>query len=454
MRATSRFVASLGKSFLLLLAISLTPAAISAQDLEDGLYANMETNKGLITLRLFYKRVPRTVANFVGLAEGSKEWKDPITGEEKKSAFYDGLPFHRVIDDFMIQGGDPLGTGTGGPGYRFADEFHPELRHDKPGILSMANAGPDTNGSQFFITHKETPWLDNKHSIFGEVIEGMEVVNEIKQGDSITKVRILRQGKEAEAFDPVTIAENADAAREALAEQNRKELPEPTTETDPARVPAADQAAVDRVALEMLVIAYQGARVPKQNIYYDLEGARAVSTQLVDLARRQGADFTALTDEFTDLPEQTQIPMIEQANPQLPPFLRSAFFLEEGQISDPIETPLGFLILKRVPLELVTASHVLISYQGASRSQQTRSKAEAQALAEQLLNEIRDGRDLAEVAREHSDGPSGPQGGQLGEFPRGMMVPEFDAAVFALQAGEVGDLVETPFGYHIIQRDK
>ena len=141
--------------------------------------AHIETSKGEIVLELFDKDAPGTVDNFVGLATGTKEFTDPKTGQKTKRPFYDGLVFHRVIDGFMLQGGCPLGTGTGGPGYKFADEFNAKLRHAKPGILSMANAGPGTNGSQFFVTLAATPWLDNKHSVFGEVVEGMDVVNKI-----------------------------------------------------------------------------------------------------------------------------------------------------------------------------------------------------------------------------------------------------------------------------------
>jgi peptidyl-prolyl cis-trans isomerase A (cyclophilin A) len=143
------------------------------------LHAHFTTSEGSFKARLFDDEVPKTVANFTGLAEGSKEWTDPRTGRKTNTRYFDGTVFHRVIDGFMIQGGDPLGQGTGGPGYTFADEFSPKLRHDRAGLLSMANRGPNTNGGQFFITLAATPWLDNKHSIFGEVVEGMDVVNKI-----------------------------------------------------------------------------------------------------------------------------------------------------------------------------------------------------------------------------------------------------------------------------------
>jgi peptidyl-prolyl cis-trans isomerase A (cyclophilin A) len=144
-----------------------------------GTYAIFETSQGTIVCRLFEKEVPKTVENFIGLAEGTKEFTDETTGKKQKKNFYDGLIFHRVIPQFMIQGGCPRGDGRGGPGYTFADEFHPSLKHSKTGRLSMANAGPNTNGSQFFITVAPTPWLDNRHTIFGEVIEGQDVADKI-----------------------------------------------------------------------------------------------------------------------------------------------------------------------------------------------------------------------------------------------------------------------------------
>ncbi|ELZ33303.1 peptidyl-prolyl cis-trans isomerase [Halogeometricum pallidum JCM 14848] len=141
--------------------------------------ATLHTTRGDIVVELFEERAPRTVENFIGLATGEKEWKDPETGEERTDSLYEGTVFHRIIDDFMIQGGDPEGTGRGGPGYQFDDEFHDELRHDSAGKLSMANSGPNTNGSQFFITLDAQPHLDDRHAVFGEVIEGMDVVEEI-----------------------------------------------------------------------------------------------------------------------------------------------------------------------------------------------------------------------------------------------------------------------------------
>jgi peptidyl-prolyl cis-trans isomerase A (cyclophilin A) len=164
---------------------------------EGSLCVRFETSMGTIAARLFEKEAPRTVANFVGLATGGSVWRDPSTGDEVSRPFYDGLVFHRVIPEFMIQFGCPLGTGTGGPGYRFQDEFAPGLVHDRPGLLSMANAGPNTNGSQFFITEVPTPWLDGKHAIFGEVYEGGDLIAQIARAGNgnvrMERVEVFRE---------------------------------------------------------------------------------------------------------------------------------------------------------------------------------------------------------------------------------------------------------------------
>jgi len=192
--------------------------------MQDGLYAKFNTNKGEILVALEYKKTPGTVGNFVALAEGQME----NSAKPQGRPYYDGLKFHRVIPDFMIQGGCPQGTGTGNPGYKFDDEFHPELKHSGPGVLSMANAGPGTNGSQFFITHVETPWLDNNHTVFGQVVTGQEVVDAIAQGDTIETLEIIRVGADAEAFNAIEAFRTFEGAREkrvaAEREAKRSEL--------------------------------------------------------------------------------------------------------------------------------------------------------------------------------------------------------------------------------------
>lgn len=198
---------------------------------EDGMYAKFETAKGDIYCMLEFKKTPMTVANFVGLAEGAVK----NTAKPEGTPYYDSLKFHRVIPNFMIQGGCPLGTGTGDPGYKFGDEFDETLKHTGPGILSMANAGPGTNGSQFFITHVKTEWLDGKHTVFGHVIQGQSVVDSIKGNDVLKRLVILRKGKEAEAFDAAKVFEfekaNAGAKAEAKAKAEKEKMDKVLNET-------------------------------------------------------------------------------------------------------------------------------------------------------------------------------------------------------------------------------
>jgi len=185
--------------------------------MENGIYAHFNTSKGKIIVQLTFEKTPGTVGNFIGLAEG----KIKNTAKDLGTPYYNDLQFHRVIDNFMVQGGDPRGNGTGGPGYQFDDEIHPELKHDRAGVLSMANAGPGTNGSQFFITHGPTGWLDGKHTVFGYVLEGQDVVDSIEMKDALNSVEIERVGDEAKAFDAVKSFENFKASKDVReAKQN------------------------------------------------------------------------------------------------------------------------------------------------------------------------------------------------------------------------------------------
>ena len=205
-----------------ILAVTLM-ATINTNNInKEGMYAKIKTNKGDIMLELEYEKTPLTVANFVGLAEGKIKNNKKALGEP----YYDGLKFHRVIADFMIQGGCPDGNGMGGPGYQFPDEIHPDLKHSGPGILSMANAGPGTNGSQFFITHKETPWLDGKHTVFGKVTEGQDVVDAIAQDDKIIEIDIIRKGEKAKKFDSKAIFDKELEKLEKLAAEKAKKAKE------------------------------------------------------------------------------------------------------------------------------------------------------------------------------------------------------------------------------------
>ena len=196
-------------------------AGCVAQKYDEGLYAEIETEKGTVVAKLEFEKAPMTVANFVGLAEGSIE----NSAKDSGVPYYDGLTFHRVVPGFVIQGGDPEGTGRGGPGYRFPDEIHSSLKHEGPGILSMANAGPGTNGSQFFITLDATPHLDGRHTVFGTVVEGMDVVRSIEKGDAIRSIDVVRVGADAEGFksdDAAFKALVADAKAEGRKEQEEK----------------------------------------------------------------------------------------------------------------------------------------------------------------------------------------------------------------------------------------
>jgi cyclophilin family peptidyl-prolyl cis-trans isomerase len=314
-----------------------------AQGLEPGLYARLQTNLGVMILRLEPERAPMTTANFVGLIEGTKEWTDAQTGEKHKRPYYDGLIFHRIIAGFMIQGGCPLGTGTGGPGYQFPDEFHPALRHDRAGILSMANAGPGTNGSQFFITLGPTPHLDDRHSIFGHVVRGQDVLERLGKVQTgpqdrpvepvkIEKATVVRVGPEAGAW----------SAGEHAFDPAPKPVGPCEVEADPARVPGAEQPEQSEVRVRLICVQYKGAHRCAPHVSRTKEEALERARQILPHARAKGADMDALTRRWSDMPSLVY-PLVKG---RTDPTFAAAFKLQKGQVSDPVETPFGVIIFE------------------------------------------------------------------------------------------------------------
>lgn len=281
---------------------SQTKKAVTANT-TDGIFADFETAKGKILIRLEYKKAPITVANFITLAEGTNTYikEDKLKGKP----FYDGLKFHRVIKDFMIQGGDPAGNGSGGTGYYFKDEIVPEFVFDKGGILAMANSGPATNSSQIFITHKDTPWLNGKHTIFGYVVSGMDVVNSIVQDDLILKVIITRKGKEAKAFDPQKVLSDYFTNK---AEEDKKEA----TRKEEER---AKQAALE------------------------LEAKKAYDQKYAPVKANKVKYFTEIKTTTTKLPSGLEYKIITKGNGSKPVdgstiYIHYAGYLEDGSLFD------------------------------------------------------------------------------------------------------------------------
>jgi cyclophilin family peptidyl-prolyl cis-trans isomerase len=426
----------------------------------------METSKGRMLFQLRYAEAPLAVANFIGLAEGKMEWIDASTGRLKMAPFYNGLTFHKVVARLTIHGGDPKGTGQGGPGYLLDREINPSLSHDGPGILSMLNDGEYAHGSQFFITLGPATFLDGRHTIFGEVVDGLDVLKDLERGDRILRVKILRKGAQAEAFDVsglldrirrrageihTQITAARAKARSRGAERTRhKELPKLSGKIDPDRLPQKDQPEADKVALEYILLTFRGALTPKEYQVYEQAEAAKAAEHLVQAARTQESDFAGLAQRYSDSPEY-RIRLLTKGGDQ-PDNLAPVFRLKEGQVSDPILTTKGYMIFKRVPLELIKVRHILIAYQGAEGSIQSRTKEEARDLAEAILKRAETGEDFGNLARTYSDSESGKKGGFIGEIARGMTVPSFEDAAFALKGNEISEVTPTPAGFQIIQR--
>jgi peptidyl-prolyl cis-trans isomerase A (cyclophilin A) len=291
-----------------------------ATEIEDGIYARFTTNKGIIVCQLEYQKTPMTVGNFVGLAEGNFKVGD----KSFTTPFFDGLVFHRVIADFMIQGGDPQGTGAGDPGYKFYDEIDPTLKHVGPGILSMANSGPNTNGSQFFITHKETPWLDGKHTVFGHVVSGQEVVNAIAQNDTMRNVQIIRVGKAAQKWDAQAAFDQVYLAKKAAEAQEQAEL---------AQIAAMSQEDYKAYMFQEVLSQYPNAVQSATGLVYviidggkgaEVKEGNKVSLHYTGTFRRGGKKFDSSKDRNVPLDFQYKVQRM------IPGFEEGITLIKEG----------------------------------------------------------------------------------------------------------------------------
>lgn len=325
-----------------------TPAFSAPQG--DGLFAELHTSRGVITVQLDFNRAPLTVMNFVGLAEGKIAWVDPKTKAQRKGSLYKNLSFH-LVKDFMIQTGDPSGTGMGGSGSEFANEIDPALKHSKAGIVSMANRGPNTNSSQFFITKRPAPWLDGHYSIFGEVVSGLDLVERVEKGDKLKKIVIVRQGEEARAFNAVRAHELSNKRVTMLKEAGKKVLPETVGAVDTAKVPSPNQPVVSPGDFDFLVIGHTGmigAERLGREFYYDHDGALEVAKKLVQVARAKNADFSEIIKKYSDMQRDTVTRGVEDT-PKQPVALKQIFSLKPGQISDPVDLPVGIYIFRRLP---------------------------------------------------------------------------------------------------------
>lgn len=312
------------------------PIPVETGPLTDGLYAHVTTNMGEMVLQLDYERAPVTCANFMFLAEGTKAWRDPKEKKLVNRPLYDGTKFHRVKNGFMIQGGDPLGTGAGGPGYEFKDEFHPDLKFDKPGVLAMANNGKHTNGSQFFITLSKQEKLDGEHSIFGKIVRGQDVLVKI----GAVETDATERPETPVVMEKVTIERIGDAAKSWLS--RTKDIPPATGEVDPTRVPPAPDAP-EKKECSVIVIAIQWKDLEphEPGVTATKEEAAATAAKILAHVRLKGSDPVTLARRWSDLPVVLQDLSRGQT---LDPNYKPAFQIEPGQVSDVCETVRGYVI--------------------------------------------------------------------------------------------------------------
>lgn len=425
----------------------------SGEKLADGIYARFKTTRGVMVARLHHRRAPAAVWNFVRLAEGKKRFKDPQSDAMVERPFYDGTLIHRVVRGKLIQGGDPLGVGTGGPGYTFPAEFHPELRHDGPGTLSMMLAKEWVNhGSQFFITLTANPDLDGRFTVFGQLIEGADVLSAIgsvatrddqkpKEPVAVQSVTILRRGAEAKSWDPV--------------KERRKSIPQPTTKPDPSRGWDPRSRPNLRVRVQMIVVEHKGLERASLICPYDKAEARKVADQLVALARARGQSFVKLAEQFSDRSLSGGTIPLSRSDRRLDDGLRKGLTLEAGQVSDPLDTDLGWVILHRP--ETVLARHITIGWAGGALKNVLRTRAEAKARAEELVKKLKAGADFNRLLAEYHDPlkeKSPPRGRTVGRsafYAKTELAPVGPTA-FTLKINEVSEPVVGDHAFTIVQR--
>ncbi|MDM8568885.1 peptidylprolyl isomerase [Thiotrichales bacterium HSG1] len=332
----------------LLIVLCLTVTPLFATTSQSGIFAKIHTDRGIITAKLFYQQAPMTVMNFIGLSDGTITWQNPETKKQITKPLYQNLIFHNV-KEFMVQTGDPTGTGANGPGFVFADEFHPELEHSKAGMLSMATKGPNTNGSQFIITNRPTQWLDGHHTIFGEVIKNLDVVSKIKRGDKLIKITISRVGVEAEKFDAKQAHKLAKINQETLRKAAEKFLPSNLGQLDTSRVPDPKQPPVSPGDFEFIVIGHTEMKssVPGKRFYYNHNSALEFANKLVRHARSKDVNFTKLVKQYSDMDRDSLTKNVKDDS-STPAPMKVIFRLKPSQVSDPLDSPMGIYIFHRL----------------------------------------------------------------------------------------------------------
>lgn len=423
------------------------------KNLETGLYARIETSSGTMVWRLHYRRAPSAVHNFVGLAEGTRKWHDSKTKSSKKTRFYDGKTFHRVVPGLLAQTGCPSGTGEEGPGYTFAREIHPDLLHDGPGVVSMlATPQGTSHGSQLFVTFGPAPKLNGLYSVFGKVVRGKDVLIEM----SSTEVDEKQKPKRAIKIKTVTIhrvgdaAKNWDPVKEAF-----KNLPESKKEIDSRRVWSKKAKEADQLNVQMIIVHYKGLSGASLVCPYDKIEAQSVALKIARLAREKDANFTKLELKYSDEKMRGRTLLLSRDRKKLAKIFKDAFVLKTGQVSDPLDTPLGWCILYRPPV--VMARHLFISFKGGPFEKVLRSKDEARLIAIDVQKKLAAGASFGELLTRYHDPivqdmrTRGRSGGSSANFAEHEF-PPIGTAAFTLKDWEVSKVIETATGFYIVQR--